>query len=288
MLGKYALVYVLVVDTIDQMIQTLALIEKARHREVSDTNTDRIALALMGKEPKLPKEASQSIDEVISNLVNQLSSRMPIPSVVAQAKRIKEALEKGEGAKAVGALMREFKTRLLDELSERHFLYVPPDRVDLYMKPMLFGKEVNDRFSAAIDDIEEAGKCLALGQGTACVLHTMRILEVGLKALAAALNIPYAPSWESYLSQISTNIAKKHKNKTKAWRRDEKFYRDLSGDLLIVKQAFRNPTMHVDRKYGVDEAEQIFAAAKTFMVRLVEHFSQKDLEKLLKRITEVS
>jgi HEPN domain-containing protein len=147
---------------------------------------------------------------------------------------------------------------------------------------MLFGKEVNDRLSAAIDDIEEAGKCLALGRATACVLHTMRILEVGLKALANALNIPYAPSWESYLKQISDQIAAKHKNKTVKWRREEKFYRDLSGDLLLVKQAWRNPTMHIDRKYGIDEAEQIFNAAKIFMQRLANHFNEKEMVKLLK------
>jgi hypothetical protein len=135
---------------------------------------------------------------------------------------------------------------------------------------------------AAIDDIEEAGKCLALGRATACVLHTMRILEVGLKALAKALNIPYAPSWESYLKQISDQIAAKHKNKTTKWKREEKFYRDLSGDLLLVKQAWRNPTMHIDRKYGIDEAEQIFNAAKIFMQRLASHFTEKEMEKLLK------
>jgi hypothetical protein len=86
---------------------------------------------------------------------------------------------------------------------------------------MLFGKEVNDRFPMAIDDIEEAGKCLALGRATACVLHAMRIIEVGLRALAKALNIPFAPSWKSYLNQISSRIAEKHKNKTSKWKRDE-------------------------------------------------------------------
>jgi hypothetical protein len=146
---------------------------------------------------------------------------------------------------------------------------------------MLFGKGVNDRFPLAIDDIEEAGKCLALGRGTACVLHTMRVLESGLKVIAKALDIPYAPSWESYLKQIATNIGTERKRKTKKWLRDEKFYRDLSGDLLTVKQVWRNPTMHVDRKYSVEEAEQIFAAANALMNRLASHFAAKELEKMI-------
>jgi hypothetical protein len=44
--------------------------------------------------------------------------------------------------------------------------------------------------------------------------------------------------------------------------------RDVSGDLLTVKQAFRNPTMHVDRKYGPEEAEEIYKAVRRFMERL--------------------
>jgi HEPN domain-containing protein len=147
---------------------------------------------------------------------------------------------------------------------------------------MLMGKEVNDRLPDAIDDIEDAGKCLALGQGTACVLHTMRVLEVGLRTLARALNIPFAPSWESYLRQIGDNIGQKHASKSPKWKKDEKFYRDLSGDLLTIKQAWRNPTMHVDRKYSIEEAEQIFQAAEHFMQRLARHFTEKEIAKMLK------
>lgn len=207
---------------------------------------------------------------------------MPLQSVAAQNKRIDALIARQASVKELIQAVEELKNRLFDELCERQFYYVPPERAKFYTEPMLCGKDVNDRFPSAIDDIEDAGKCLALGQGTACVLHTMRVLEVGLKSLAKALNISYAPSWESYLKQIAEKIAEKHKNKTAKWLRDEKFYRDLSGDLLTVKQAWRNPTMHVDRRYSVEEAEQIFMAARGFMARLASHFSAKELERMLK------
>jgi len=42
--------------------------------------------------------------------------------------------------------VRELKTRLKDGLSEREFLYFPPERSKFYKEPMLFGKRrVNDR-----------------------------------------------------------------------------------------------------------------------------------------------
>jgi hypothetical protein len=133
---------------------------------------------------------------------------------------------------------------------------------------MLFGQLVNDKFPASIDDIEEAGKCIALGRGTGAVMHLMRVMEVGLKSLGRMLTIPYAPSWESYLKQISDKIGAKRRIKGIKWKRDEPYFRDISGDLLVIKQAWRNPTMHIDRKYAPEEAIEIFRAVKALMQRL--------------------
>jgi hypothetical protein len=239
MLGKYAAAYVVIVELIDGLISTLEDTAAKNSQKSSDPNSgvSMVAFALLGREPRLPDHVADRVNILLQSLLDQIVTRMTFPSVTAQANRILESVKNGEGPKAVASSVRELKTRLKDELNEREFLYVPPARVKFYKEAMIFGKDVNDRFPMAIDDIEDAGKCLALGQGTACVLHTMRIIEVGLRALGKALNIPYAPSWESYLTQISANIAKKHKNKTAKWKRDEKFYRDLSGDLLTVKQA---------------------------------------------------
>jgi hypothetical protein len=149
---------------------------------------------------------------------------------------------------------------------------------------MLFGQDVHDRFPSALDDIEGAGKCLALGEGTAGVLHCMRVMEVGLRALAGSLGIPYAPSWESYLSQISARIGAKHKTKGVKWKRDEKFYRNVSGDLLTVKQAWRNPTMHVGRKYSVEEADEVFKAVRTFMKQLGTKLCEPQVKALIRML----
>jgi hypothetical protein len=165
--------------------------------------------------------------------------------------------------------MHDLRSRIEDELRSRHFFFVSPSRVNYYQMPMLFGQEVHDLFPKAIDDIEEAGKCIALGLGTSAVMHLCRVMEEGLKKLASMLNIPFAPSWESYLDQIARKIAAKHKQKGISWKRDEKYFRDISGDLLTVKQAWRNPTMHIERRYTPEEAEGIFKAVAALMQRLV-------------------
>jgi hypothetical protein len=153
---------------------------------------------------------------------------------------------------------------LLHHLEGRQFLYVTPSQAE-YFQPLLFGLEVAERFPEAMDDVEAAGRCLALGQGTACVFHLMRVMEVGLRALAKKLKIPYAPSWEQYLRQIAEKIYQKPKLKTVIWKRDEPVYRDIHGDLQAVKLAWRNPTMHVQRSYAAEQAGEIYAAVKRFM-----------------------
>lgn len=159
---------------------------------------------------------------------------------------------------------------LFDEL-ERHMYYHVEERlVPYYNSELPFGEEVFSNFPSATDDIRNAGRCLALGQGTAAVFHTMLVLELGLTALGKALGIPYAPSWEAYLRQISTKMTEKHSTKSAAWKRDEAFYRDVAGDLQMVKIAWRNPTMHIvrGRNYEVADAENIYKAAQSLMMRL--------------------
>lgn len=166
---------------------------------------------------------------------------------------------------------------LYHESDTKIAMTIPTER-GKYFEPKkpLFGQPIADRFPEASEDIVDAGRCLAFGQGTATVMHLMRVLEVGLKALADALGIPYATSWESYLGQIQKQIAAKHATKTRKWIKSEKFFRDVSGDLMTIKQAWRNPTMHVDRKFYPDEAEVIFGAARTLMQTLAEGLPAKN------------
>lgn len=161
--------------------------------------------------------------------------------------------------------------RLYDQLTSRQFVHVKPRYVEFHQQKALFGQEVNDCFPIAIDDIQDAGTALALGLGTSCVMHLMRVMEAGLKALAAKLGIDYSVSWEAYLGTIEKNISAKRDKKSVEWKRHEAFYREISGDLLIVKEAWRNPTMHIERRYTQEQAGQVFFAVQALMQRMAQN-----------------
>ena len=80
---------------------------------------------------------------------------------------------------------------LEDELKRRFFLYLPPDDAKLYQQPLgLFPKSV-DAFRSTRGNIINACRCHALGQSTACVFHSMGILQSGLYSLANELEVMF-------------------------------------------------------------------------------------------------
>jgi hypothetical protein len=171
--------------------------------------------------------------------------------------------------------LRGLRGRIKDELSERYFLFVYPEKIQFLEDKQPFGPQVIEQFPNATFDIEEASKCLALSRATASVFHLMRVMEEGLKLLAKLLGIPYAPSWESYIRQISENISQKHRKKGIRWKKDEPFFKEVLGNLESIKIAWRNPTMHIVRRYDDEEAEQIFIAVRLFMQRLAGRLTTK-------------
>jgi hypothetical protein len=168
----------------------------------------------------------------------------------------------------IGVAFTDLEIRIHDEVARHLCFMVPVDRAKLYTESSLFGADVTERFPSAIIDIEEAGKCLAMQRGTAAVFHLMRVMEVGLKATAGALGIPYAPSWESYLRQIKASMDDDWKKKPVKWRKSEPFFRDVHAHLYAVKSAWRNPTMHIVSSYTPEMAEEVFNAVKGLMRHL--------------------
>jgi hypothetical protein len=172
-------------------------------------------------------------------------------------------------------LLRGLKHRLEDELRRCHCFMMTPERAKFWEAPQLFGPEVWERFPSSIFDIEEAGKCLACGRGTATVFHLMRVMEVGLKATAKALGVPYAPSWDAYLKKMRGQLDAKWEDKSPEWKAEEAFFREVHSYLHAVKLAWRNPTMHVANLYDDEQAREVWDATRAFMRHLATKLSEE-------------
>jgi HEPN domain-containing protein len=160
--------------------------------------------------------------------------------------------------------------RITDELKLKSFYRLTPEAARLHDDPYPFGEVVVGKFPSTQVDIEEAAKCLALGRATATVFHLMRVMEVGLKALGTRLgvDIDSTRSWEGILNKSHGMMTKPYTVKPPEWAGDEAFLSEAVVMLTAVKTAWRNPTMHIERLYTLEQADDVWRAAKSFMGQL--------------------
>ncbi len=170
----------------------------------------------------------------------------------------------------VGNWVAQAFERMYDEMAGCLFLKVDVGKKVFYEAVTLFGHDMAQKFASAILDIEEAGKCLALERHTACVFHLMRVMEVGLRVLAAILNDPRLnpkrnPSWDSILKKCQEELAKPLGQRAPEWAKDDVFFSGAAATLMAVKDAWRNPTMHVETNYDEERARDVWNCVRAFM-----------------------
>lgn len=171
------------------------------------------------------------------------------------------------------------------ELRGKYFFYIPPERIRFWPKqsePFALGKAVDSSFPSSTFDANNAGQSLAAGLSTAAVFHLMRILEIGLSALGNQFGVSLAhTNWAPAILQIESKIRDMHtdpiwKAKTDC-KEQQEFYAQAASHFAILKDAWRNHTMHVRGKYTQDEAERIFDNVKAFMQKLAERLAEDEL-----------
>jgi hypothetical protein len=128
---------------------------------------------------------------------------------------------------------------------------------------------VTTKFKHARDDIEHAGNCLALGEGTACVLHLVRALEVIVRHLGKKLKITINPkdTWGGILNHIGKGI-EALPDKNERQKRKKSQWSECRANLWHIKQAWRDDSMHGKRAYSPVEARQILDRVAEFSPHL--------------------
>lgn len=222
-----------------------------------------------GKTGPIVASAQADADSSINEIIRRLQ-RLDLPVSVRTAQRMctgchtKEKLHEG---------IKQLSNTVMLELDGRKF-YGPLRRYEQYYEqPKLFGDQVFSNFPSANNDIFEAGACLALERGTACVMHLMRICEVGLKALAATLQLTPQGDWGAYFREIDTALNARIKASGKRTS-DEQFYAEARITLDGVRMAWRNATMHVENNYSPERAEEILIAVRGLMRHLATKLSE--------------
>jgi len=162
-------------------------------------------------------------------------------------------------------LLSETENSIRREMSIVSFYYMPSKQFEHYQKPELFGAKVNAKFPSIQFDMIEAGNCFAMGRGTACVFHLMRIMEVGVQEFGKKLGVPLVneKNWQNILDPLNKAIKSlPHKGPGTVEMSE------ASANLYAVKLAWRNEVMHPNDKYTLEEAKNLIGQVKLFMGQL--------------------
>jgi hypothetical protein len=226
------------------------------------------------------RDLMKAVDDIHSALIG-----MDLSVSAASAERVGKALQcftptsdgilhyPAEEALRLKTHIGQLLSRLFDELQSRTVLAIPASKAPYYRKPELFGPKVALDFPNAIEDIAEAGNCLALERNTACVFHLMRVVEIGLWRLAGALCVSINPKsgWLSILNEKLEPAINGLPESTDGERHRKKQMQQARAHLHSVRLSWRNDTMHPKSTYTAEEAEEVFLHVKTFMKHLVDH-----------------
>jgi hypothetical protein len=151
--------------------------------------------------------------------------------------------------------------RLQDELAEPRFFSVDPNKLEFVRPyPPFFPPEITAMFPAAAREVAEATRCYAFERNTACVFHLMRALEIALKAFADKLNAGFASgskNWGEVVAALEPRLNSKNTEDA-----------EILAYLRNIKNAWRNPTMHVERDYDAEQTYDILRNTRNLMLHV--------------------
>jgi hypothetical protein len=224
-------------------------------------------------------DAGEPLEEIDLQIMNQqlhfiefMAKLHGLATIPPKVERFRIRLKPQSDPSVLADLLGKMNEDLSDELRGRMFYYVNPVNAERYEKPLATWTEVVAKFDVAID-VEESEKCAAVGRHTASVFHLMRVVEVGLRALGASLNDESLnpklnPTWDRILSRCDSELKKPYKDRGPEWRSDEQFFSAATATLRAVKDAWRNPSLHVEKDYNEEQAADVRQAVRAFMRQL--------------------
>jgi len=112
------------------------------------------------------------------------------------------------------------------------------------------------------------------------VFHLMRVLEIGLCALANRFGVPSdRANWNTIIERIEKALRDMpdDPNRKADWKEDQEFYSKAASHFMFVKDAWRNHAMHRRAKYTDEEAKTLLMNVRAFMAQLALKLSEPEV-----------
>jgi hypothetical protein len=172
------------------------------------------------------------------------------------------------------------------EMKSKLFVYIPSERAIFFEKEDILSDSTKEVFPHAYKELYEAANCYAAERYTACVFHSMRAIEIGLRSLGTALGVAFPDKpielaeWQNIIEQIESKIKLKlteHvSSKEQATERDSnrKFYSEVAAQFRYFKDGWRIRVAHGREMYVGSQAITVLSHAREFFEDLGKRLSE--------------
>lgn len=221
--------------------------------------------------------------EVLYQEANKVGAKLACVS----AERLYGRLLEEPCAVTLGALadaLKDIESRFADHLGFIKVFVIPEERAILFQgADQLLSPQSATSFPSVWFDCEEAAKCLCLGRPTACVFHTMRMLEIAIASFAKRLKIPDPVkatdrNWGNMLNTINEAINKQFPKSKRLPGTEGAKLEAIYVTLDAIKNPWRNATMHVESVYTVEEAGHILTCTAHVMDKMSAIFDENGVD----------
>lgn len=209
-------------------------------------------------------------------LIKDACKSLGLTSTLHQVDRVEAGLRKGiennDGTtvlwSAVKPAVLQMGIRFQEETGDVIAYHLTPAEHDLYDNPAKDWQDVLSAFPSTLNDIQEMGRCRAVGRYTAAVFHAMRILEPGLAALAKEFSVPTSMNtWGTIIQRLRKAIDAKSMAEGGKWA-NQSFYSDAAIQMTFFKDAWRNHVMHARVTFNEETAPPVVEYVRRFMSHL--------------------
>jgi hypothetical protein len=206
--------------------------------------------------------------------------REEISSTLKHASRLCEELSLPVSAKLIGdaiddspETLREYKLlmkSIISEIKSKSFFYIPDYRAKYFDWDGIVSDKVKEKFAGPSAELRNAGTSFAVGLSTASVFHSIRAAEIGVRALALNLNVPFThpielTEWAVIQDGIDLKI-KEMKQQARTLQRDEdqRFYSEAAAQLRYFKDGWRIRVAHARETFSEQQALTVMEHARAF------------------------
>jgi hypothetical protein len=226
---------------------------------------------MKGEDAVTLEEAREKLGRTI-----ELCRKLGWQDLASQAKRLMERAEEGQRGEIMMALVEDLRVAFQDKSYDLQVVAVEERDSGLFRSAatILAGEQILDKFPISAEELNLAGRALALGLSTAAVSHAMRSVEASLHGLAKVLGVSFpAPvelqDWAVITEKINSEISKL-KDQSRSQQKTDQLT-SLSELLLpanCFRLAWRNHVQHAREKYEESEARPVLVHVGEYLKAL--------------------